>query len=148
MKRRTTLVIIGALVCVLALALSGCTSAKKTSSTVAAPKLAELGAKVEGELTNGYPDALPLWEGAKVVSSDHTTQGEFEVYDFALSTQDPFDTVLYGYTQGLQKAGFTVEQTEEDANLKTITATNGTISAFITFTTNEQATQVSASVQM
>lgn len=147
MKRCTTLLIIGALVCALALVLSGCTSAKKTTTT-AAPKLAELGAKVEGELTNGYPDALPLWEGAKVVSSDHTTQGEFEVYDFALSTQDPFDTVLYGYTQGLQKAGFTVEQTEEDANLKTITATNGTVSAFITFTTNEQATQVAASVQM
>lgn len=147
MNRRTTLIITSALVCVFALVVTGCTSAKKADTT-SAPKLAEVGAKVEGELTNGYPDALPLWEGAKVVSSDHTTQGEFEVYDFALSTQDPFDTVLYGYTQGLQQAGFTVEQTEEDANLKTITATNGTVSAFITFTTNEQTTQVAASVQM
>ena len=73
-------------------------------------------ASVEGTLTRGFPDTVPLWPGATLTTSKTTKTSQGESYSAMFKTGDPFDDVLAGLGLGLKKAGFTVAATDSSAD--------------------------------
>jgi hypothetical protein len=101
-----------ATVAVAAFALSGCavksTLDKKftpppTKVTVEAT-VAVAGASVEGTLTGGFPDTLPVWPGATVTKSKTTKTPQGKSYSAIMTTPDPYADVLAGVGEGLKRA--------------------------------------------
>jgi len=113
------------------------------------PKIATVTATVVGDLVEGYPSAVPKWDGATVVSSDRTQQMDFDVYDLALITNDPFDVVLNGYLTGLQKEGFSMRQREISSVMTSVEASTTAHGATFVFYTDENTGQtgITASIR-
>ena len=109
---------------------------------------ARVGAQVIGDLAEGYPTAVPKWEGATVVSSDHVLRSGFDVYDLTLVTDDDYDEVVRGYLTALQKAGFSCKQSEIGSHMDSIEASTTVHSASFTFFRNElNRTGITASIR-
>ncbi|MCL2491646.1 MAG: hypothetical protein FWE87_02710 [Coriobacteriia bacterium] len=112
------------------------------------PKTARVGATVIGELSEGYPEAVPKWEGATVVSSDHVMRTDFDVYDLTLATDDPFDVVLNGYLTALQREGFSIRQRDIGTIMTSVEASTTVYSAtFVFFTDEIDRTGINASIR-
>ena len=112
------------------------------------PKVARVGANVIGELAEGYPEAVPLWEGATVISSDHVMRMDFDVYDLTLVTSDPFAEVLNGYLTALQKAGYAVRQRDIGSEMTSVEASTTAYSVTFVFFQNEiKRTGITASIR-
>jgi|GEM_PF-1812178 len=112
------------------------------------PKTARVGANVIGELSEGYPDVVPLWEGATVISSDRVMRTDFDVYDLTLTTSDDFDDVLNGYLTALQKGGFSIKQRDIGSEMTSIEASTTAHGATFVFFRNElKQTGITASIR-
>ena len=74
--------------------------------------VAAVGAPIDGTLTEGFPDTLPMWPGAKVTKSKTTKTPQGTSYSAILSTPDPYADVLAGVGEGLKQAGWDVEATD------------------------------------
>ena len=84
-----------------------------TTVTVEAT-VAAVGASVEGTLTKGFPDTLPLWPGATVTKSKTTKTPQGTSYSAILTTPDPYADVLAGVGEGLKQADWKVEATRRE----------------------------------
>ncbi|NTW28465.1 MAG: hypothetical protein HGA39_03770 [Coriobacteriia bacterium] len=110
---RSRIVIVG-LVAVLLLPLAGCSNIKSAltpGSKVVSQEatVAAVGAPVVGTLT-GIPSGVPIWPGAKVLSSGTTKTASGAVsWNATLSTGDPYKDVLNGMGAGLKASGWTVD---------------------------------------
>jgi hypothetical protein len=71
--------------------------------------VAAVGAAVEGTLTAGFPDTLPLWPGATVVKSKTTKTPQGPSYSAIMTTPDPYADVLAGVGEGLKQAEWKAE---------------------------------------
>ena len=131
--RTVTAAAMVALAAALLLATSGCTyfASPGAATEKPAPKVATAGASVAGDLGSAYPASLPIWEGAKVVTSEELGNN---VYELTLTTPDAFDEVVYGVGKGLEAAGFTVETLDDSAGTSMLMATSDTLSALYTIT--------------
>lgn len=130
-------------------ALVGCSQQQASSVKADNPQLVAVGASVGGKLDKGYPGELPLWEGAQVLESKHTDKGDFDIYELTVSVDEPYDTVVYGYGEGLKKCGYSAEIAESTNGLTMITATKKDVSALFTITKDETGkAEVSASIEM
>lgn len=145
MKRIVTVGLIVVLGLTLALSF-GCSS-KKTAAN-SGPQLAVEGAKVSGTLAEGYPEDLPLWEGAKVTKSK-LTKKTTSVFEVDLTINSSFDKALYGFGEGYKKAGWDTQTVSEDKTNALISAIKGDESAAISINDNgDKTTTVVLSVQM
>ncbi|MBK5211014.1 MAG: hypothetical protein JJE36_01615 [Coriobacteriia bacterium] len=150
MKRRYVVV----LVCIVLMGtgtavLSGCSAKKSTANAADASQVAEVGATVNGEMKAGYPESLPLWSGATVVSSKHTDKGQFNVYELNMTTTASYSKVVYGYGKGLQNAGWDARSLGGDGTSTAISATKGSLEAAITISKDKSGlTSIVISVQM
>lgn len=102
------------------ISLSGC-AVKSTLDAKLAPKpttvtveatVAAVGAPINGTLTKGFPDDLPMWPSAKVAKSMVTNTRQGASYSAILTTRDPFADVLAGVGEGLKQADWRVEATD------------------------------------
>ncbi len=84
---------------------------KPTTVTVEAT-VAAIGAPIDGTLTKGFPDTLPMWPQAKVTKSKTTKTPQGKSYSAVMTTPDPYADVLAGVGEGLEKADWKVEATE------------------------------------
>jgi hypothetical protein len=137
------------------LALSGC-SMKSTLDAKLAPKpttvtveatVAAVSAPLEGSVTDGFPDSVPLWPGAKVTKSKKTKTPQGTSYSVSMTTVDPFDNVVAGVGEGLKQAGWTVEVTdastpEQKASILMVTSPDA--DGIVTIA---QATETSVGIQ-
>ena len=121
------------IVFVLAFALTGCSQSLEAVEPL---PVARIGASVNGTLAEGYPQGVPLWEGALVLASDRVMRHDFSVYDLTLQSDDPLKTVLDGYLIALQREGFNVTQRDIDSTMMSVIATTTAYDATFTFTTN------------
>ena len=150
MKRRFVVV----LVCIVltgvgAAGLSGCSSKKTTANAAPGPQLAEVGATVDGEMKAGFPESLPLWKGATVVSSKHTEKGQFDVYELDMTTTTSYSKVVYGYGKGLQNAGWDARSLGGDGTSTALSATKDSLEAAITISKDKSGlTSIVISVQL
>ena len=150
MQRRTFFGIIAVLAILLFAAILLLTTRNTTGMSTSAtlPKTARVGAEVIGELAEGYPEAVPKWEGATVVSSDHVIRTGFDVYDLTLATSDPLDVVLNGYLTALQKEGFSINQRDIGDIMTSVEASTTLHAAAFVFSRNESnQTTISASIR-
>lgn len=144
-RRASTALTLVALVAVAAL-LVGC-SAKEPAEQPEppAPKVASSSAKVSGTLDPAHPADIPVWEGAKVVSS--VLAGE-TIYDLELSTTDGIEDVKYGVGTGLEEEGFTVEKLDETDTSIALMAVKGDLAALYTVESTDAGTSIVISVQL
>ena len=118
-----------ALAAVVALVLSGCSVKSSIDERLAPPPttvtieatVAAVGAPIDGTLTKGFPDTLPMWPGAKVTKSKATKTPQGTSYSAALTTPDPFDDVLAGVGTGLEEGDWKVEATDASTSEATVT---------------------------
>jgi hypothetical protein len=112
------------------------------------PKTATVDAPVVGDMTDGYPRAIPLWEGAQVASSDHITSADFEVYDLILITNDPLVEVLNGYLTTLQKAKYAIKQRDAGQDMVSVEASTTAHRASFLFSRNNlNQTEITISIR-
>jgi len=129
--------------------LTGCSSKKTTANAAPGPQLAEAGATVDGEMKAGFPESLPLWKGAKVISSKHSDKGQFDVYELDMTTTVSYSKVVYGYSKGLQNAGWNAQSLGGDATSTAISATKDSLEAAITISKDKSGlTSIVISVQL
>ncbi len=149
MERKTLYILIAAALLVVLLgALIVWRSATGSLEQIEGPKMATVGAQVNGQMMEGYPQAVPKWEGATVVSSDHVMRTDFDVYDLTLITTDSFDDVVNGYLNGLQKAGFNRIPHDIGTMMTSIEASSTEHAAtFVFFTDDSGQTGITASIR-
>jgi len=147
-QKKTTWVIALIAALILGVALFYYYRATTTFPETDLPKTARVGAAVIGEMDEGYPEAVPKWEGATVVSSDHVMRTDFDVYDLTLSTPDPFDEVLNGYLTALQREGFSINQRDVGDIMTSVEASSTRYAAtFVFFMTELNETGITASIR-
>jgi len=148
---KRTVYLVGAILAGVALALALFQMVRSSTSgleQIEGPKIATIGASVTGQLADGYPSAVPKWEGATVVSSDHAQRLDFDVYDLTLSTSDPLDEVINGYLTGLRKAGFNAKAHDINPIMTSVEASTTQHSAtFVFFTDETGQTGITASIR-
>jgi len=112
---------------VASLAVSGC-SLKRTLDETLAPEpttvtveatVAAVGAPIDGTLTKGFPDTVPLWPAAKVTSSRTTKTPQGNSYSAILTTTDPLAAVVAGVGEGFKQNDWTVEVTDASTEEQT-----------------------------
>jgi len=111
------------------LLVSGCSVKSAIDEKLApAPKtvtveatVAAVGAAVDGTLTAGFPDTLPLWPGATVSKSKTTTTSQGSAYSAIMTTADPYADVLAGVGEGLKQAEWKVEALDASTSDQKVT---------------------------
>ena len=100
---------------------SGCSSVKASLDAKFTPKptvvtqeatVAAVGVPVDGTLSVGFPDSLPLWPGSVLTKTKVTKTPQGKSYTANFKTDDPYKDVLAGVNEGLKTAGFKVAATD------------------------------------
>ena len=125
---RVRSVMVGAIALGLALSTSGCAmkdsldarfTPAPTKVTIEAT-VAAADASVDGEITKGFPDTVPMWPGARVSASKTTKTPQGKSYSAVLTTRDPYTDVLAGVGEGLRQCDWKVEVTDASSSESTV----------------------------